>query len=178
MDKMKLEPGTVERGLTEYVFCCFTCDWRESISATGKNEAKKIARQSGWFLRGGKWRCVSHQSAQQSTQPDWGTTEGESVTNDHHNEIEFAAAKLNYAQNFYKDVCARAEQNIEKTFKLEGAHYAAMQQVLAEYRQNYEALISAQQDAQPDSLPNDINVAGSKDEMTYKWSEYKDRMAG
>ena len=33
---------------------------------------------------------------------------------------------------FYKEVCRRAEENMLKTGKLEGAHYAAMKQVLTE----------------------------------------------
>ncbi len=35
-------------------------------------------------------------------------------------------------RRFYDDVCRRAEHNMEKTGKLEGAHYAAMRSVLAE----------------------------------------------
>lgn len=35
-------------------------------------------------------------------------------------------------RQFYDDVCRRAERNMEKTGKLEGAHYAAMRSVLAE----------------------------------------------
>lgn len=35
-------------------------------------------------------------------------------------------------RRFYDDVCRRAERNMEKTGKLEGAHYAAMRSLLNE----------------------------------------------
>lgn len=39
------------------------------------------------------------------------------------------------AQQFYDEVCRRAEQNMQKTGRLEGAHYAAMQSVLKEWKE-------------------------------------------
>jgi len=43
--------------------------------------------------------------------------------------------KRRIAQQFYDEVCRRAESNMQKTGKLEGAHYAAMQTVLQEWLQ-------------------------------------------
>ncbi len=45
---------------------------------------------------------------------------------------EDEAAETAVLRRFYDDVCRRAERNMEKTGKLEGAHYAAMRSVLAE----------------------------------------------
>jgi len=35
-------------------------------------------------------------------------------------------------EEFYKEVCKQAEDNMLKTGKLEGAHYAAMKKILRE----------------------------------------------
>ena len=42
--------------------------------------------------------------------------------------------EFDIVQDYYNEVCRRAESNMLKTGRLEGAHYAAMQQVLEERR--------------------------------------------
>lgn len=48
---------------------------------------------------------------------------------------DFTKEQVKAIEWFYSRVCARAEDTMEKTHKLEGAHYAAMQSVLKEVRQ-------------------------------------------
>ena len=43
-------------------------------------------------------------------------------------------AELAIVQKFYDEVCALAEENMLKTLKLEGMHYAAMKTVLEKMR--------------------------------------------
>lgn len=53
-------PGAITKGLTEYIFCCWVCNWREVIHATDKPGAIRLAKDAGWFMSFGKWRCGSH----------------------------------------------------------------------------------------------------------------------
>src|SRR5262245_49065148 len=50
-------------------------------------------------------------------------------------------ADLDAIEQFYKRVCSQAELNIEKTGKIEGAHYAAMQLVLRAVREATASLV-------------------------------------
>lgn len=42
-------------------------------------------------------------------------------------------AEINAVRNFYEQVCKRAEAKMEQTHRLEGSHYAAMQEILREW---------------------------------------------
>ena len=59
---MKLEPGEIVKGLTEYIFICYKdkCGYREVIHALTKKQAIRIACEGGWFTRNGKWYCSAH----------------------------------------------------------------------------------------------------------------------
>lgn len=47
---------------------------------------------------------------------------------------DFAGLKLAVVEDFWRKVCARAEAKMLATQKLEGAHYAAATEILAEMR--------------------------------------------
>lgn len=50
-------------------------------------------------------------------------------------EADMNELKAQIAHEFYSEVCARAERKMEQTHVLEGAHYAAMQEVIREWAQ-------------------------------------------
>lgn len=52
-----MKPGTITRGRTEYIFCCWVCAWTDTFLAIDEQDAIKMAGQVGWFVVGGKWRC-------------------------------------------------------------------------------------------------------------------------
>jgi hypothetical protein len=53
-------PGEITRGLTEYVFSCWSCGCREVIHAANKPAAIVLAKHVGWFTKRQNWYCVDH----------------------------------------------------------------------------------------------------------------------